>query len=92
MARLLSFYQLWLDDLFPKAKFLDALVMIERAGHKKTMHTMRTEWINEGKPGASAAGEEDPFATGLEERSAAIFPAILAPIFQNTEQRRQDGR
>lgn len=49
-ARLLSFYQLWLDDLFPKAKFLDALAMVEKVGHKKNMHKARMDWINEGKP------------------------------------------
>lgn len=50
MARLLSTYQLWLDDLFPKAKFTDGLSMIEKLGHKKRIQIMRKEWINEGKP------------------------------------------
>ncbi|KID74320.1 Chromosome segregation in meiosis protein 3 [Metarhizium brunneum] len=49
-ARLLSFYQMWLDDLFPKAKFLDALAMVEKAGHKKRVLTARSEMINESKP------------------------------------------
>ncbi|CAK7200889.1 Antiviral helicase ski2 [Sporothrix eucalyptigena] len=49
-SRLLSMYQLWLDDLFPKARFSDALVMIEKEGHKTGMHKMRMEWINESKP------------------------------------------
>lgn len=49
-SRLLSFYQLWLDDLFPKAKFLDALAMVEKAGHKKKLMTARNGWINEGAP------------------------------------------
>ncbi|EQB49426.1 hypothetical protein CGLO_11242 [Colletotrichum gloeosporioides Cg-14] len=49
-ARLLSFYQLWLDDLFPKAKFLDALAMVEKTGHKKQIAHKRLGWINEGKP------------------------------------------
>lgn len=48
--RLLSMYQLWLDDLFPKARFADALAMVEKEGHKTSMHKMRTEWINESKP------------------------------------------
>ena len=43
-------YQLWLDDLFPKARFADALAMVEKEGHKTSMHKMRTEWINESKP------------------------------------------
>ncbi|KAG5995110.1 hypothetical protein E4U54_002930 [Claviceps lovelessii] len=49
-ARLLSFYQMWLDDLFPKAKFLDALAMVEKAGHKKRVVVARNEILNEGKP------------------------------------------
>ncbi|KAA6412821.1 MAG: replication fork protection component swi3 [Lasallia pustulata] len=50
VARLLSFYQLWLDDLFPRAKFADGLTIIEKLGHAKRMQTMRREWIDEGKP------------------------------------------
>ena len=43
-------YQLWLDNLFPKARFADALAMVEKEGHKTGMHKMRMEWINESKP------------------------------------------
>ena len=43
-------YQLWLDDLYPRAKFADGLAMIEKLGHSKRMQTMRKEWINGGKP------------------------------------------
>ncbi|KAL2832372.1 replication fork protection component Swi3-domain-containing protein [Aspergillus cavernicola] len=50
LARLLNFYQLWLDDLFPKAKFADGLAMIERLGHSKRLQTMRRAWIDEEKP------------------------------------------
>ena len=49
MARLLNAYQLWLDDLYPRAKFADGLAIIEKVGHTKRMQTMRREWINEGK-------------------------------------------
>ncbi|KJR83310.1 replication fork protection complex subunit Csm3/Swi3 [Sporothrix schenckii 1099-18] len=49
-SRLLSMYQLWLDDLFPKARFADALAMVEKEGHKASMGKMRMEWINESKP------------------------------------------
>ncbi|KAK2810440.1 hypothetical protein FQN50_002929 [Emmonsiellopsis sp. PD_5] len=48
--RLLNFYQLWLDDLYPRAKFADGLAMIEKLGHTKRIQTMRKEWIDEGKP------------------------------------------
>ena len=55
-------YQLWLDDLYPRAKFADGLAMIEKLGHSKRMQYMRKEWMNEGKPirtAASDAGEHD---------------------------------
>ncbi|KNG85769.1 chromosome segregation in meiosis protein 3 [Aspergillus nomiae NRRL 13137] len=49
-ARLLQFYQLWLDDLFPRAKFADGLTIIEKLGHHKRLQAMRREWIEEEKP------------------------------------------
>ncbi|MCJ1261352.1 chromosome segregation in meiosis- protein [Lobaria immixta] len=49
VARLLNVYQLWLDALYPRAKFADGLAIIEKLGHTKRMQTMRREWINEGK-------------------------------------------
>ncbi|KAF2457953.1 replication fork protection component Swi3-domain-containing protein [Lineolata rhizophorae] len=57
ISRLLNMYQLWLDELYPRAKFLDGITMIEKAGHTKRMQVMRKEWINESKP--KAPGEED---------------------------------
>ncbi|KAF7560051.1 hypothetical protein G7046_g4110 [Stylonectria norvegica] len=62
-SRLLSFYQLWLDDLFPKAKFLDALGMVEKAGHKKRLMVARNDFINEGKVTTSADTQDDEFGT-----------------------------
>ncbi|CAK7226366.1 Antiviral helicase ski2 [Sporothrix curviconia] len=61
-SRLLSMYQLWLDDLFPKARFADALAMVEKEGHKTGMHKMRMEWINESKPRDIDDGELDDTA------------------------------
>ncbi|KAI1258934.1 Swi3-domain-containing protein [Xylariaceae sp. FL1019] len=85
-ARLLSFYQLWLDDLFPKAKFLDALSMVEKAGHKKYLRLKRLEWINEGRPGSTTMNDFDDLFGGdaqpEEERDPAIFPARVATIFE----------
>ncbi|KAE8148849.1 replication fork protection component Swi3-domain-containing protein [Aspergillus avenaceus] len=49
-ARLLNHYQIWLDDLFPRAKFRDGLAMIERLGHNRRLQLMRREWIEEEKP------------------------------------------
>ncbi|TGJ78499.1 hypothetical protein E0Z10_g10260 [Xylaria hypoxylon] len=93
-ARLLSFYQLWLDDLFPKAKFLDALGMVEKAGHKNQMRLKRIQWIDEGRPRPAGLEnddhDDDPFADSNQpqERDPAIFPARIAPIFQNSLDKR----
>ncbi|KAJ9607994.1 chromosome segregation in meiosis- protein [Cladophialophora chaetospira] len=51
VARLLNYYQLWLDDLYPRAKFADGLQLVEKAGHSRRMQVARKEWIDEGKPG-----------------------------------------
>jgi replication fork protection complex subunit Csm3/Swi3 len=55
---LLRTYQLWLDDLYPRAKFADGLAIIEKLGHSKRMQVMRKAWIDESKPKASV-GEDD---------------------------------
>ncbi|KAF4953680.1 hypothetical protein FSARC_12341 [Fusarium sarcochroum] len=68
-SRLLSFYQLWLDDLFPKAKFLDALAMVEKAGHKKLVVIARNNLINEGKPKDSAGDDEEDDLFGDNDTS-----------------------
>ncbi|KAL2807612.1 replication fork protection component Swi3-domain-containing protein [Aspergillus granulosus] len=59
LARLLNFYQLWLDDLFPRAKFADGLAMIERLGHAKRIQTMRRAWIDEEKPKTLGNNDND---------------------------------
>lgn len=63
MAKLLNTYQLWLDDLFPKAKFLDGLTMVEKLGHKKKIQIYRKEWIDEGKPRSADDDLDDFIAT-----------------------------
>ena len=50
IARMLNMYQLWLDDLYPRAKFADALAIIEKVGHTKRMQVDRKAWMDEGKP------------------------------------------
>jgi replication fork protection complex subunit Csm3/Swi3 len=57
IARMLNMYQLWLDDLYPRAKFADGLAIIEKLGHSKRIQYMRKEWIAEGRP---KVGESDP--------------------------------
>lgn len=59
MAVLLSAYQLWLDDLYPRAKFRDALAMVEKAGHGKRMGVVRRAWLDETKPGRSEEAVDD---------------------------------
>lgn len=49
MAHLLNTYQLWLDALYPRAKFADGLAIIEKLGHTKKMQLLRRDWINESK-------------------------------------------
>ncbi|KAI0801643.1 replication fork protection component Swi3-domain-containing protein [Xylaria sp. FL0064] len=93
-ARLLSFYQLWLDDLFPKAKFVDALSMVEKAGHKNQMRVKRIQWIDEGRPRPAGFdnddNDDDLFGESNqpEERDPAIFQARVAPIFQGSLDKR----
>lgn len=78
MARLLNTYQLWLDDLFPKAKFLDGLAMVEKLGHKKRIQLYRKEWIDEGKP-KSAEDELDDFLAVREASSRSEGLADQSP-------------
>ena len=84
-SRLLSFYQLWLDDLFPKAKFLDALAMVEKAGHKKRVIVARNDFINEGKLEDSvedqAENDEDvdPFSEPQLPEPSTAAPAVERP-------------
>lgn len=49
ISRMLNLYQLWLDDLYPKAKFKDGLTMVEKLGHTKRMQVSRRAWIDESK-------------------------------------------
>ncbi len=56
---MLNMYQLWLDDLYPRAKFADALAIIEKAGHTKRMQIMRKDWIDEGKPRRSRESDDE---------------------------------
>lgn len=60
-------YQLWLDDLYPRAKFADALAIIEKVGHTKRMQVDRKAWLDEGKPRrATEEDDEDMDVADLE--------------------------
>ncbi|KAI4642694.1 chromosome segregation in meiosis- protein [Alternaria incomplexa] len=67
IARMLNMYQLWLDDLYPRAKFADALAIIEKVGHTKRMQLMRKDWIDEGKPRRNTGQDEDDDDAGREK-------------------------
>ncbi|KAL4785849.1 replication fork protection component Swi3-domain-containing protein [Aspergillus varians] len=69
LARLLNFYQLWLDDLFPRAKFADGLAIIERLGHSKRLQMMRQAWINEEKPKPTDDDTADPLKTSSNDEN-----------------------
>lgn len=85
-ARLLSFYQLWLDDLFPKARFLDALAMVEKAGHKTIMHKKRMEWIDEYKPKPSVeGGEAEPHLTRVAPAQEAAPRKTPDDLFEDDD-------
>lgn len=82
----MSFYQEWLDDLFPKAKFLDALAMVEKAGHHKMMQKMRLDWINEGRPrdATTAVTIEDEEGDQQQSNGSGAMKQAerVAPIFE----------
>jgi replication fork protection complex subunit Csm3/Swi3 len=65
VALLLRTYQLWLDELYPRAKFADGLAIIEKLGHTKRLQIMRKAWIDEGKPKASFEVDDDAFEEPL---------------------------
>ena len=95
-ARLLNYYQLWLDNLYPRAKFADGLQLVEKAGHSKRMQTMRKEWIDEGKHGyarenhnavvaeeANASNDADSARPESNGEATAPQPLADQPIFGN---------
>ncbi|OJD24425.1 hypothetical protein ACJ73_04211 [Blastomyces percursus] len=83
--RLLNFYQLWLDDLYPRAKFADGLAMIEKLGHSKRIQIMRKEWIDEGKPRLYAAGGDEETNNDTTQLPASNPAAATTEGHQQTE-------
>jgi replication fork protection complex subunit Csm3/Swi3 len=71
--KLLGMYQDWVDDLFPKASFPEALAMIEKSGHTRQMLVKRMDWINTGR---SESTEPGPDGAAANEREN-IDPAGL---------------
>ncbi|KAK5108943.1 hypothetical protein LTR62_007658 [Meristemomyces frigidus] len=58
IGRLLGMYQLWSDDMFPKAKFRDGIKMIENLGRGKRMGVMRRSWMDGTKARARESSME----------------------------------
>ncbi|OCL07780.1 Swi3-domain-containing protein [Glonium stellatum] len=86
VARLLNMYQLWLDDLYPRAKFADGLAIIEKLGHSKRIQMMRREWIEEGKP--KATEEIDPEENNQAEEEDSTTSRREADIEHNSPMER----
>lgn len=105
-AKLLTLYQLWLDDLYPRAKFADALSIVEKLGHSKRMQVMRKEWINEDKPkprmdtyeeetGTSASGDTAPTGDSIDRMDlddAALGDNVGGEVPQNSAPSNPGGR
>ncbi|KAI9786754.1 MAG: chromosome segregation in meiosis- protein [Peltula sp. TS41687] len=85
VARLLAFYQFWLDDLFPKAKLADGLAIIEKLGHSRRMQVMRKQWIDEGKYnklGAAAAAAATDMSNDPQRASGVSKETEVVDITQ----------
>lgn len=87
MTNLLSMYQLWLDEMYPRAKFRDALAMVEKLGHTKRLQVMRRAWLDETKP--MTAREESPEGDGNVQMSGALpageGPEVPQGLFSDEE-------
>jgi replication fork protection complex subunit Csm3/Swi3 len=59
VAWLLGTCQVWLHELYPRAKFADALAMVEKLGHSKRMQILRSGWIDESKPNSAQENDSD---------------------------------
>jgi replication fork protection complex subunit Csm3/Swi3 len=96
MSRLLNMYQLWLDDLYPRAKFRDALVMVEKLGHSKRMQITRKAWLDGTKPYRRDASPErvgDVEMSGAlpESQAGKHAPGNESPIFTAADAQTSTG-
>jgi replication fork protection complex subunit Csm3/Swi3 len=90
---MLNLYQLWLDDLYPKAKFRDGLAMVEKLGHSKRLQVSRRAWIEESK--THRRREDEEADARMEDVAQAeddtIFPVQSEPTRQNPPQQHAGG-
>lgn len=49
-TRILRYYQLWADDLYPKANFRDTMSIIEKLGHTRRVQIARSQYLDEYRP------------------------------------------
>jgi len=83
-SRLLGFYQLWLDDLFPRAKFSDGLNMIEKLGHSKRIQIKRREWISKGRASAHLEDNDNQPSVSSSERPPLSGDTAANPSDSNS--------
>jgi replication fork protection complex subunit Csm3/Swi3 len=90
---MLNLYQLWLDDLYPKAKFRDGLEMVEKLGHSKRLQVSRRAWIEESKN--HRRREDDEADARMQDVAEAeddtIFPVASEATQQNPTQQQTRG-
>lgn len=55
--RILEFYQIWADGMFPKARFRDVIGLVEKEGRGRRLKVARREWVDEAR-GLKKAPEE----------------------------------
>lgn len=106
VGRMLEMYQLWLNNLYPKARFLDAAAMVERLGHKSRVVVARKGWIEgrrfnlEDGPDLERRGEDGLFDDptlpprengGLMQQDAAIFTNTRKLAERQRAERRARG-
>lgn len=85
VAKLMNIYQLWLDDLFPKAKFADGLSIIEKLGHKKQMQVWRKDWIEQDKPKTLVEDDNEDMLDLVEPESNANGAAGIETVSSQPE-------
>ena len=62
--------------------------MVEKTGHKGTMRIARQQWIDEGKPRAAGAEDDEDYRIH-QGHSGPQLPNRVAPIFDNAAQAAQ---
>jgi replication fork protection complex subunit Csm3/Swi3 len=87
---MLNMYQLWLDDLYPRAKFADALAIIEKVGHTKRMQIMRKEWIDAGKPRRTTEREDEEVDEVVLDQAPADDTTRMEGLEQDGHTRQQE--